>query len=96
MLIIRTLFQQRSGSTALYCRSEKEKFRMNFTNKYVPDYVPENLLWHKRDTLLTWYDQAKCKDFLDNTDEHFEKTKIANFDIINKSLKKETISKKSF
>ena len=52
---------------------------MNLANKYVPDYVLENLPWCKRDGLLTWYDQAKCKDFLDNIGEHFEKIKIVKF-----------------
>ena len=37
-------------------------------NNYVPEYVPENLLWYERDGPLTWYDQAKCKEFLEDPD----------------------------
>ena len=33
---------------------------------------------------MTWYDQTKCKEFLQNLDNHFENTKIINFDIISK------------
>ena len=68
---------------------------MNLANKFVPEFVPENLPWYKRDSLLIWYDQAKCRDFLEDTDGHFRTTKIVNFDIINKDLKKEKISKET-
>ena len=37
-------------------------------NNYVPEYVPENLPWYERDGLLTWYDQEKCKEFLEDPD----------------------------
>ena len=30
--------------------------------------------------------EGKCKDFLENTDRHFEQMKIINFDIINKTV----------
>ena len=52
-------------------------------NRFIPNYVPNNLPWYKRDGLMTWYDEGKCRDFLENTDEHFETLKIINFDIIN-------------
>ena len=52
-------------------------------NCFIPTYVPNNLPWHKRDGLMTWHDEGKCHNFLENTDEHFEKSKIVNFDIIN-------------
>ena len=64
---------------------------MNLANKFVPEFVPENLPWYKRDSLLTWYDQGKWRDFLEDTDEHFKATKIVNSDIINKDFKKENI-----
>ena len=32
---------------------------------------------------MTWYDQCKCQEFLDDTDAHFKNLKIINFDIIN-------------
>ena len=75
-------------------RKERSK-ETNLANKFVPEFVPENLPWYKRDSLLTWYDQAKCRDFLEDTDGHFRTTKIVNFDIINKDLKKEKISKET-
>ena len=50
---------------------------------------------YKRDGLLSWYDRGKFRDFLKDKDEYFRKTKIVNFDIINKDLKKEEISKET-
>ena len=29
-----------------------------------------------------WYDQCKCDDFLRDTDQHFNREKVINFDII--------------
>ena len=54
----------------------------NCTNNYVPEYVPKDLPWYERDGLMTWYNQAKCQDFLKNPDKHFKTTKVVNFDII--------------
>ena len=42
----------------------------------------KNLPRYKRDGLMTWYEQGKCKEFLEDTDGHFRKSKITNFDII--------------
>ena len=39
--------------------------------------------WYKRDGLLTWYNQTKCEEFLEELDAHFQKLQIVNFDIIN-------------
>ena len=44
-------------------------------NNYAPEYMPENLPWYERDGLLTWYDQVKCKEFLEDTDAHFKNKK---------------------
>ena len=44
-------------------------------NDYVPECVSGNLPWYERDGLLTWYDQAKCKEFLENPDDHFKTKK---------------------
>ena len=41
---------------------------MNTANKYVPDFVPNDLKWYERDGLLTWYDQIKCERFLEDPD----------------------------
>ena len=46
--------------------------------------MPKKLPWYEKDGFLTWYDQCKCKDFLNDTDKHFGETKIGNFDIIHK------------
>ena len=54
---------------------------MNLANNYILPFVPQDLKWYERDRLMTWYDQTKCKEFLQNLDNHFENTKIINFDI---------------
>ena len=38
------------------------------------------------------YDQVKCEQFLEDVNKHFSKTKMVNFDKINKSIKGEEIS----
>ena len=58
-------------------------------NNYVPDYVPSNLPWYERDGLMTWYNQRKCEEFLKTPGEHFQKTKITNFDIIHRKARDE-------
>lgn len=40
------------------------------------------------------YDQVKCEQFLEDVNKHFSKTKMVNFDIINKSIKGEEISER--
>ena len=30
-------------------------------SRFTPNYVPKDLPWYKREDLLTWYDQNKCK-----------------------------------
>ena len=44
---------------------------------------------------MTWYEQGKRKGFLEDTDGHFNKTKIINFHIINNKnqIFKETLKK---
>ena len=51
-------------------------------NHFVPTYVPKDLPWHQRNGLMTWYDQVKCEEFLENTDKHFQNMEIINFDLI--------------
>ena len=48
-----------------------EKIFSKFDNVFVPLYVSNNLKWYERNGLDTWYVQGKCRDFLENTDEHF-------------------------
>lgn len=61
----------------------RKEMSQNLVNKVIPKYVPKNVPWHERDGLNTWFGQGKCNDFLQTTNEHFQKTKIINFDIIN-------------
>ena len=58
-----------------------------FDNKYIPQYVPDNLKWYERDGLETWYRKNKCDDFLRDTDDHFKRTMITNFDMIRQKEK---------
>ena len=51
-------------------------------NKFIPKYVPNDLKWYEKDGLDTWYLQNKCADLLMDTDEHFKKMKVVNFDMI--------------
>ena len=55
-------------------------------NVFVPRYVPKNLKWFERDGLET--NQSKSEEFLANTDLHFAKRKIVNFDIIKNDVSK--------
>lgn len=65
---------------------------LNFDNKFVPSYVPDDLKWFERDGLETWYRKNKCNDFSNDTDSHFQNTMIVNFDIItNKNLEQKKI-----
>ena len=59
-----------------------EKIFNEFDNVFVSLYVSNNLKWYEHDGLDTWHAQ-KCRDFLENTDEHFKQRKIVYFDIIN-------------
>ena len=40
-----------------------------------------------------WYDQCKCDDFLRDTDQHFNREKIINFDIIHRECNGEEVPK---
>ena len=51
-------------------------------NCFVPNFVSNNLPWYERDGLMTWCDQVKCQEFLENTDSYFQNLEIINFDII--------------
>ena len=41
-----------------------------------------NLPWYERDGLMSYIDSLKCQDFLNDTDEHFQKAEVTNFNII--------------
>ena len=54
----------------------------NFQNSYIPEYVPSDLKWYKKDRLMTCIDQLKYQEFIKNTSGHFQNTQIVSFDII--------------
>ena len=60
-------------------------------NVFIPKYVPDNLKWHEKDGLETWYRKNKCDEFLSNTDLHFKNRKIVNFDIIKNNVDKKKL-----
>ena len=64
---------------------------MNFTNNYIPEYVPENLKWHELDGLMTYIDKLKYDNFIKDSDDHFERTHVNNFEIIHKQSREEKI-----
>ena len=39
-----------------------------FANNYIPEYVPEDLPWYERDSLMTHIDQLKYKEFISDPD----------------------------
>lgn len=41
-------------------------------NRFIPRFVSNNLPWYERDGLMTWYDQVKCQEFLEDIVEHFQ------------------------
>lgn len=51
-------------------------------NKYIPEYIPDDLPRYERDGLMTYLDQEKCGYFLRDPEGHFKNTKIIDFDII--------------
>ena len=64
-----------------------------YDNKFIPNYIPDNLKWFERNGLETWYRKNKCNEFLEDTDSHFRNRRIVNFDVItnDKKLDHETI-----
>ena len=62
--------------------AESSELTWKHYNVFIPKYVPQNLKWYEKDGLETWYRQIRCEEFLNNTDVHFAKRKITNFDII--------------
>ena len=56
-------------------------------NIFVQKFIPNDLKWYERGGLDTWYLEGKCRDFLENTDRHFEQMKIINFYILSVSKK---------
>ena len=81
---------QRSGSTIRlfiqkFIMAKVSKMAWQVDNTFVSPYVPESLKWFERDGLETWYRQKKCREFLEDTDSHFQQRQIINFDMIRNS-----------
>ena len=51
-------------------------------NTFIPEFIPNNVPWHDRDGLNTWYKQNKYKKFLEDTDNHSKNLETTNFDMI--------------
>ena len=60
-------------------------------NQFIPKFIPSDLKWNERDGLDTWYLKGKCKDFFEDTDEHFKRTKIFSFDKIKNFVPKDKL-----
>ena len=56
--------------------AESSELTWEHDNVFIPKYVPQNLNWYEKDGLETWYQQIKCKEFLNNTGLHFAKKYI--------------------
>ena len=65
----------------------------NPMNAYVPKTVPNGLKCYESNELMTWYDQCKCEDFSRDTNKHFEKANIVNFDMIHRQYCGEEVPK---
>ena len=66
----------------------------NYTNNYIPKYVPDNLEWYERDDLMTYIDMLKYDNFIKDTDSHFKKTHVINFDSIYRQIRGEKLHQK--
>ena len=64
---------------------------MNFTNNYIPEYVPENWKWYEWDGLMTYIDKLKYDSLIKDSDGHFQRTHVNNFEIIHKQPRGEKI-----
>ena len=62
--------------------AEVSKMTWQVDNTFVSPYVPESLKWFEGDGLETWYRQKKYREFLEDTDSHFQQRQIINFDMI--------------
>ena len=66
----------------------------NYANNYIPKYVPDNLEWYERDGLMTYIDILKYDNFIKDTDSHFKKTYVINFDSIYRQIRGEKLHQK--
>ena len=80
-----------TGETADYRFKKMPKYT-NFTNNYIPKYVPwpETLPWYEKD-FSYHLDLDKVEKFRDNTNNHFKTTKVVNVYIIHKQCRGEKV-----
>ena len=72
--------------------AESNDLTWEMDNDFIPKYIPDSLKWYEKDGLETWYRKNKCEEFLSDTDAHFKKTKIVNFNIIKNDVEKKNYS----
>ena len=63
------------------------------TVHYIPEYVPSDLKWCKRNGLLTLYDQLNDKRVLEKPVKWVKNHEVTNFNIFKIRLKDEAMSK---
>ena len=68
--------------------AERNELTWEMDNVFVLKYVPNDLKQYEKDGLGTWYRQNKCEEFLSDTDAHFKRRTIINFDIIKNDVGK--------
>ena len=56
-------------------------------NKYIHTKGKTEYKWYEHYLLMPYIDDLKYNEFIENTDEHFQKAKIINFDIIQHECK---------
>ena len=70
--------------------------QVNCSNKCVTPHVEHLLVpWYERDGLMSYIDALKCEQFQDDSQGHFERTKLINFDMIHAQARGESLDKKS-
>ena len=61
---------------------------MNYSNSYIPKYTPP-----EERSFLTYLDDKKYEQFMENPNKSFKKTKIVNFDIIHPECRGDALDK---
>ena len=64
-----------------HCNGEK------VMNKYIHTKGKTEYKWYEHYLLMPYIEDLKYNEFIENTDEHFQKVKIINFDIIHHECK---------
>ena len=62
-----------------------------FDNNFVPKFVPNNLKQYETYRMDRQYLEGKCRDFLEDKNEHFKAMNVINFDMINNKVSKDQI-----